>query len=43
MEKKLIDAFQWMHCHPELGMSEYQTTEYLKNFLLQAGVRQLDA
>ena len=42
MEKKLIDAFQWMHCHPELGMSEYQTTEYLKNFLLQAGVRQLD-
>ena len=42
MEKKLIDAFQWMHRHPELGMSEYQTTEYLKNTLLQAGVRLLD-
>ena len=42
MEKKLIDAFQWMHRHPELGMSEYQTTGYLKNTLLQAGVRLLD-
>ena len=42
MEKKLIDAFQWMHRHPELGMSEYKTTGYLKNTLLQAGVRLLD-
>lgn len=42
MEKKLFDAFQWLHRHPELAMKEYQTTEYLRRILLDNGVRLLN-
>ena len=42
MEKKLIEVFQWLHRHPELGMKEYQSTEYLRKVLLDHGVRLLD-
>ena len=39
LEKKLIDAFQWLHRHPELATKEYNTTEFLRGFLLDAGVQ----
>lgn len=42
MEKKLIDAFQWLHRQPELAMNEHKTTEYIKSILLDNGVRLLD-
>ena len=42
MEKQLIRIFQWLHRHPELGMNEYKTTEYLKKILQEKGVRLLD-
>ena len=42
MEKKLINAFQWLHRHPELAMNEHRTTEYIKRILLDSGVRLLD-
>ena len=42
MERILIEAFQWLHCHPELAMKEYKTTEYLRKVLLDSGVRLLD-
>ena len=42
MEKKLIEIFKWLHRHPELAMKEYNTTEYLRKELLDAGVRLLD-
>ena len=42
MEKILIEAFQWLHRHPELAMKEYKTTEYLRKILLDSGVRLLD-
>lgn len=41
-EKTLIEAFQWLHRHPELGTKEYRTTEYLRNALRENGVRLLD-
>lgn len=34
MERILIEAFQWLHCHPELAMKEYKTTEYLKKTIV---------
>ena len=42
MEKILIEAFHWLHRHPELAMKEYKTTEYLRKTLLDSGVRLLD-
>ena len=30
MEKKLVEAFQWLHRHPELAMKELKTTEYIR-------------
>ena len=42
MEKILVEAFQWLHRHPELAMKEYKTTEYLRKTLLDSGVRLLD-
>ena len=42
MEEKLINAFQWLHRHPELAMNEHKTTEYIKRILLDSGVRLLD-
>jgi len=42
MEKQLIEIFQWLHRHPELGLSEYKTTEFLKKTLQENGVRLLD-
>ncbi len=41
-EKQLIEVFQWLHRHPELALEETGTTEYLKNALLEKGVRLLD-
>ena len=42
MENRLINAFQWLHRHPELAMNEHKTTEYLKGILLDSGVHLLD-
>ena len=42
MEKHLIEIFQWLHRHPELALKEYKTTEFLRNELLQNGVRLLN-
>ena len=42
MEKNLIEAFHWLHRHPELAMKEHKTTEYLRKILLDSGVRLLD-
>ena len=41
-EKHLIEAFQWLHRHPELAMKEHETTEYLKKALQEGGVRLLE-
>lgn len=41
-EKHLIEAFRWLHRHPELALKEYGTTEYLKNTLSDHHVRLLD-
>ena len=42
MEEQLIRVFQWLHRHPELGMNEYRTTDFLRKILLENGVRLLD-
>lgn len=42
MEKLLVEAFQWLHRHPELAMKEHETTQYLRRILLGHGVRLLD-
>lgn len=42
MEKQLIEVFQWLHRHPELGMNEYKTTEYLRKVLQENGVKLSD-
>ena len=41
-ERLLIDVFKWLHRHPELAMRERRTTEYLRGFLAESGVRMLD-
>ena len=41
-EKRLIEAFRWLHRHPELALEERQTTAYLRGILLENGVRLLD-
>ena len=42
MERKLIETFQWLHRHPELALKERKTTDYLREVLLDHGVRLLD-
>ena len=42
MDKLLVEAFQWLHRHPELAMKERETTQYLRRILLGHGVRLLD-
>ena len=42
MKARLVEAFQWLHRHPELAMKEYGTTEYLREILLDSSVRLLD-
>ncbi|MBQ8109767.1 MAG: amidohydrolase [Clostridia bacterium] len=41
-EKKLIEAFEWLHRHPELATQELETTAYLREALSRHGVRLLD-
>ena len=41
-EKRLMEAFQWLHRHPELAMEEYRTTDYLRKTLQENRVRLLD-
>ena len=42
MEKKLVEIFEWLHRHPELSLKEYKTTEFIRNILLDNGIRLLD-
>ena len=42
MKARLVEAFHWLHRHPELAMKEHKTTEYLRKILLNSGVRLLD-
>jgi amidohydrolase len=35
--QRLIEIRRYLHRHPELGFEEFQTAEYLKNLLKQAG------
>jgi len=42
MEEKLIEVFQWLHRHPELGLKEYGTTEFIREQLRDHNVRLLD-
>lgn len=41
-EKRLIEAFQWLHRHPELAHQERETTAFIRDILLGNGVRLLD-
>ena len=41
-EKRLFEAFQWLHRHPELALREYETTAYLKEILDQNGIRRIE-
>ena len=41
-EKYLMEVFQWLHRHPELGLQEHKTTEYLREMLRAHGVALLD-
>ena len=41
-EKYLMEVFQWLHRHPELGLQEHKTTEYLRETLRAHGVALLD-
>ncbi len=34
---RLVEIRRYLHQHPELGFEEYNTTDYLKNLLKQAG------
>lgn len=38
-EKRLIERFQWLHRHPELGFEEFKTTAYIKQVLAENGIR----
>ena len=42
-EAWLIEQFKWLHRHPELGLEEYKTTQFLKNILRENDVEILDA
>ena len=35
---RLVEIRHYLHQHPELGYEEYNTSDYLKNLLKQAGV-----
>ena len=41
-EKWLIEQFQWLHRHPELGMREHETTKFLTDLLKANGIALLD-
>ena len=41
-EKRLIEGFQWLHRHPELGFEEFETTAYIQQVLAENGIRTLD-
>ena len=41
-EDRLIEIFKWLHQHPELGMEERQTTEYIRRILTENSVRLLE-
>ncbi len=39
---RLIEAFKWLHRHPELALEERETTAFIRGILLENGVRLLD-
>lgn len=39
MEERLKREFEWLHTHPELSYEEVQTTAYIRDALVQAGIR----
>ena len=41
-EQRLIETFRWLHRHPELALEERKTTAFIRNILLENGVRLLD-
>ena len=41
-EKWLIEQFQWLHRHPELGMREHETTKFLTDVLQANGIALLE-
>ena len=41
-EKRLIEAFRWLHRHPELAMEERETTAFIRSMLQEHGIRLLD-
>ncbi len=42
MEERLIEAFRWLHRHPELALAEHKTTAYIRSILVESGIRLLD-
>ena len=38
-ESRVIEAFKYLHQHPELAMEEKQTTEFVRGMLAENGVR----
>lgn len=41
-EAWLIEQFKWLHRHPELGLEEHETTQFLKGILRENGVEILE-
>lgn len=41
-EAWLIEQFKWLHRHPELGLEEFKTTEFLTDILLEHRIKLLD-
>ena len=41
-ESRLVEAFKWLHQHPELAMEGRQTTEFIRGILSENGVRLLE-
>jgi len=38
-ENRLIEAFRWLHRHPELALEERETTAYIRSILTRHGIR----
>lgn len=43
MKQRLIEAFRWLHRHPELAFGERETIRFLRGELERAGIEILDA
>ena len=38
LREKLTEYFEWFHRHPELSYEEYETTNKIREILLEAGL-----